>query len=172
MYSMTTKQGSLAEQKRNGVAGKFGAKTTTAPTGTLAAPETREFTHADQKAATNAFLVAAVELDVYDEDGVPGSDGAAGECSIHDFDPDTRAELEEDVSSFLESNAPLIREAMDKQPGYTLESVGNDFWLTRQGHGAGFWDRGLGEIGEKLSDQARVYGGKDLFLGDDGRIAG
>lgn len=30
--------------------------------------------------------------------------------------------------------------------------AGHDLWLTENGHGAGFWDRGLGELGEKLTE--------------------
>lgn len=50
--------------------------------------------------------------------------------------------------------------------------AGRDFWLTRNRHGAGFWDRGLGAIGERLSDAARIYGSVDLYVGDDGLIYG
>lgn len=40
----------------------------------------------------------------------------------------------------------------------TPEQIGHDFWLTRNGHGAGFWDRGHGELGDKLSDLAKTFG--------------
>src|SRR5690349_16530994 len=33
---------------------------------------------------------------------------------------------------------------------YSEEQAGHDFWFSRQGHGVGFWDRGLGEIGVGL----------------------
>ena len=52
------------------------------------------------------------------------------------------------------------------------EQLGHDFWLTRNGHGAGFWDRGLGDLGERLSEEAKVYGSYDLYLGDDNKIHG
>ncbi|AEK10196.1 hypothetical protein FDI14_gp119 [Mycobacterium phage SirDuracell] len=35
---------------------------------------------------------------------------------------------------------------------------GHDFYLTRESHGAGFWDRGLGEPGEYLTGIAKSYG--------------
>ena len=35
---------------------------------------------------------------------------------------------------------------------------GHDFALTRNHHGAGFWDRGYKEVGERLTDAADVYG--------------
>ncbi len=36
--------------------------------------------------------------------------------------------------------------------------------------GAGFWDRGLGAVGARLSDAARAYGEVNLEVGDDGKI--
>lgn len=48
---------------------------------------------------------------------------------------------------FYKASKGLIEKA-----GLTEEQAGHDLWLTRNGHGAGFWDRGLGDIGEKLND--------------------
>lgn len=44
--------------------------------------------------------------------------------------------------------------------GSAEAAFGHDFWLTRQGHGAGFWDRKeLGKIlGNALAEQARIFG--------------
>ena len=36
--------------------------------------------------------------------------------------------------------------------------AGHDFALTRNGHGTGFWDRGLGEMGDMLSNECKPYG--------------
>jgi hypothetical protein len=47
------------------------------------------------------------------------------------------------------------------------EQAGHDFWLTRCGHGAGFWDRGLGELGDRLTAMAQPYGEIYLYVGDD-----
>lgn len=35
--------------------------------------------------------------------------------------------------------------------------AGNDFWYTRQGHGVGFWDRGLGPIGDELEAASKAF---------------
>lgn len=48
--------------------------------------------------------------------------------------------------------------------------LGRDLWLTRNGHGAGFWDRGLGDLGGALSEAAERQGSADLYIGDDGLI--
>lgn len=50
------------------------------------------------------------------------------------------------------------------------ELAGHDFWLTRNGHGAGFWDRGLGDVGVTLSAACRPYGESNLYIGDDGKL--
>ena len=52
---------------------------------------------------------------------------------------------------------------------YTWEHAGHDFWLTSQGHGAGFWDRGLGEVGDILTDSADGYSDMvGLYLDEEG----
>jgi hypothetical protein len=44
---------------------------------------------------------------------------------------------------------------------------GHDFWLTRNRHGAGFWDRGYEllnkDIARRLTDNAHAYGSADVF---------
>ena len=37
--------------------------------------------------------------------------------------------------------APYLIELALSLPGYELEQLGHDLWLTRCGHGSGFWDR-------------------------------
>jgi hypothetical protein len=54
---------------------------------------------------------------------------------------------------------------------YCEARAGHDFWLTRNGHGTGFWDRGLGEAGDKLSEIAHAFGQSYLYFTDSGKIA-
>lgn len=83
-------------------------------------------------------------------------------------------EIIDDCKDFQKSNAELLEQYCEQKQhaaGYdAMECAGHDFWLTRNGHGTGFWDRGLGELGKKLSEAAKVYGGVDLYVGDDGKI--
>lgn len=53
--------------------------------------------------------------------------------------------------------------------GLSAESAGHDFWLTSAGHGAGFWDRGLGEIGQRLTKASKPYTA-NLYVGDDRKL--
>jgi hypothetical protein len=81
-----------------------------------------------------------------------------------DVAEESRKQSLEEIDDFL---ADLENQGIDWQSEMTLEQFGHDFWLTRNGHGAGFWDRGLGELGDKLSDMAKVYGSADPYIGDD-----
>ena len=50
---------------------------------------------------------------------------------------------------------------------------GHDFWLTRAGHGAGFWDGDWEKkVGEILTTAAKSFGELELEVGDNGRIHG
>ena len=80
-----------------------------------------------------------------------------------DISPATLAEMRADVDAFATDNA-------DDLANLDAEQAGHDFWLTRNGHGAGFWDRGLGAVGDRLTAAAHVYGSVDLYVGDDGLI--
>lgn len=62
----------------------------------------------------------------------------------------------EDFSRLVEESCP---EAFDK---VDEEQMAHDFHLTRNHHGAGFWDRGLGELGDRLTDLAQSFGPLEL----------
>lgn len=49
----------------------------------------------------------------------------------------------------------------------TSEDIGHNFALSRNRHGAGFFDRGLGSLGDKLQKLADSFGTCELFLQDD-----
>lgn len=49
-------------------------------------------------------------------------------------------------------------------------SAGHDFFLTRNGHGAGFWDGDWGDDGDTLTAAAKSFGESEPYVGDDGEI--
>lgn len=53
------------------------------------------------------------------------------------------------------------REGFDHSQGYPESYAGHDLWLTRSGHGCGYWDRGLGELGDRLTEAAKAMGSAD-----------
>jgi hypothetical protein len=54
--------------------------------------------------------------------------------------------------------------------GSAAACAGHDFWLTRAGAGVGFWDRGMGLLGEKLTAAATAFRSIEFYVGDDGKI--
>lgn len=59
----------------------------------------------------------------------------------------------------------------------SARDLGYNFFLNRNGHGAGFWDRDYSGIdgcdddtGEKLSDACKPWGTHDVYTGDDGKV--
>lgn len=64
-----------------------------------------------------------------------------------------------ECAAFQLAAAPLLARAYQRD-GYSAAQAGHDFWLTRNGHGAGFWDRKPldGELGEALTRLAKDAG--------------
>jgi hypothetical protein len=54
------------------------------------------------------------------------------------------------------------------RPAYDYDETGagRDFWFTRCGHGVGFWDRGLGDLGDKLTEIAKKFHERNASFGD------
>ena len=62
--------------------------------------------------------------------------------------------LTEAVTSFIADN-------WEDVSGLDAGQTGHDFILTANGHGAGFWDRGLGARGDRLTENCKPYGSLD-----------
>lgn len=60
--------------------------------------------------------------------------------------------IADDVTAFVTDNWQTLSEA-DVAP----EQAGHDLILTANRHGAGFWDRGLGDAGDTLTQATRGY---------------
>jgi len=94
--------------------------------------------------------------------------------SISDIDESSINSAREDIKKFLSDlkNAGLLDNLMSEM---NPSGVGHDFWLTRNGHGAGFWDRDLGEVngkdlGDAVTEVCKTFGEKWPYVGDDKKI--
>jgi len=67
------------------------------------------------------------------------------ENTIEDFDQDSKEVAAAIIHKFLKEAADLLTD------DWTDEQIGHDLWLTRGGHGAGFWDSDLPN-GKELTD--------------------
>jgi hypothetical protein len=103
----------------------------------------------DQMEVAEKGMLAAALWTMSDGGGNPIAD----DLTIDAFDPQTRAELRGDLHAFVMANVDDIAES-----GLSSEQIGHDFWMTRQHHGVGFWDRGLGSVGSRLTEACHPFG--------------
>ena len=87
-----------------------------------------------------------------------------------DLSEESKHEMRVDCEDFIKSNSEDIALFLALSLDHTPRQVGVDFWLTRNGHGAGFWDRGAGDVGRRLSEASKAYGSSDVYVGDSGMI--
>ena len=80
-----------------------------------------------------------------------------------DIAPEALGKMTADCSAFIDANKADL-ENLD------ASQCGHDFWLTRNGHGCGFWDRGLEELGERLTKACKRFKECNLYVGDDKKI--
>lgn len=106
---------------------------------------------------TKAVFEAMIFTDFGTDQEIPGGAKIANE---------TRLNLEADCRSFYRRYGCYV----DIADG-TDEQAGHDFWLTRNGHGAGFWDGDWPEpYADMLTEGSHSYGEFQLYLGDDGLV--
>lgn len=111
----------------------------------------------------DSFLEGYVECALWsstDDAGFPLDDN----YGVEDIDPATLTQMEVDCRDFQQAQAALLDEAQTIRMMYDNANAGHDFWLSRNGHGAGFFDRGLGDVGDKLQAAARIYGSVNLSV--------
>jgi len=82
-----------------------------------------------------------------------------------DFEPcpDSMGRARADIEQFLDDEVQDICERRNIDDG----QIGHDFSLTRNHHGAGFWDRGHGYDGQRLTDIAHTFGETSWFVEGD-----
>lgn len=106
------------------------------------------------------------------------ADGADVE-SLEDFafSDSAHASAIADCAAFFSGNhADLIEAAAAYEEKGTngetgMSYAGHDFWLTRVGHGAGFWDGDLPQdLGDRLTEASKAAGEVWPYIGDDGLI--
>ena len=112
----------------------------------------------------STFQMAYIEAALWsstDDDGNPLDSG----FSVEDIDSETLQTMLDDCEAFQAENE-------DTLDGYDEAQAGHDFWLTRNHHGAGFWECGHCDEaqGEALTNASEALGDFELYIGDDGKI--
>ena len=116
---------------------------------------------------TRAYLEAALWTETDDDDNP-----LDGTYTLGDFAPGVREAAEAAVKQFL-GDPRTLTVTGHPEFDFPAESLGHDLWLTRNGHGAGFWDRE--ELkphgwGDTLTKVASDMGEKYIYVGDDGKL--
>ena len=118
------------------------------------------------------FTLAYIEAALWsstDDEGNP----LDANYTADDLAPETVDTIIADCRKFQADNAEDIASGCTRGTGEysTDEQAGHDFWLTRNGHGAGFWDGDWTEPhATRLTGAAQAFGSVDLYVGDDGQI--
>jgi hypothetical protein len=116
----------------------------------------------------DTFLASYIETALWsstDDDGTPLDSAKYADAELAD---ETLAKMTADCIAF-EKRAEILFDAAK----YTerRERVAHDFWLTRNHHGAGFWDGDYPEpLATQLTDLAQSFKECDLYVGDDGKF--
>lgn len=120
------------------------------------------------------FFDAYVEAALWSStDTPPGEEGEP--ISLDEWDgtiaDECMQKMRQDCDKFLDQNWVTIYRAEPKSGYGGVIQAGHDFWLTRNGHGAGFWDGDWpDEVGEQLTEASQAFDEVDLYIGDDGQI--
>ncbi len=124
---------------------------------------------------TRAYIAAALwsTLDTSgDDDG--GNDGHLdANHNADDFDGDSRERIDLECYDFCRANAADIRtyDGTDHDGDGCFGMAGHDFWLTRAGHGCGFWD-GDWQHGpdHRLTAASEAAGNREIYADDAGNL--
>lgn len=103
-----------------------------------------------------------------DESDERGGEPLDRNYSTSDISCETLRKMVADAKQFQRKNKKFLDES-----GLSDSKAGNDFWLSRNGAGAGFFDH-YPEVPHQddLQEASRKAGSFDLYVGDDGEIYG
>lgn len=151
-----------------------------------------KWTDEELDAVLNAYLSTALwSSTTENEDGETGTFDTHG-YGVDDLSDEFVTQAREDVNAFYRTERTALT------PYMSPDEAGHLFWLTRNRHGAGFWDKTYhgAAVGheyynrmgitrdearyrvrfnramERLTACSHAYGSVDLYVGDDGKVYG
>jgi hypothetical protein len=111
----------------------------------------------------NTALWSALYRAEADEDAEYDGDPLDAHFNLHHFTPNAVARARFDIARFRSSLSPEALAEYDSRSGNDRsDDAEHNLWLTRNGHGAGFWDGGW-EHGEELTAKAKRLGEQDVM---------
>jgi len=122
---------------------------------------------AQRFAKLDEFTQGYIEALFFTDTGT-GDDGELEHATVDDLAPSAWHKIKLICAAFQEANQTLL-DAAYACDDYNERRAGNDLWYTENGHGVGYWDRDLGDIGDKLTDAAERHE-RGFYRGDDGLL--
>ncbi|RUP37982.1 MAG: hypothetical protein EKK63_13835 [Acinetobacter sp.] len=95
------------------------------------------------------------------------------DAGLPEISTELMEKIEKDCAEFQAKAGELISdEFCHYKECPTIDYAGHDFWLTRNHHGCGFWEKHdwAEPASTKLTELAHSFGQMDVYLGDDGKI--
>jgi len=119
--------------------------------------------------------ITAMLWSSHDESNESGGRPMDANYSEDDLTDDARERCEVECKAFLYRVGYMIDDEQftgNRPDGGTLAAyAGHDFWLTRNGHGAGFWDGDWAETADKiLTGAAKAFGELNPYVTEGGQI--
>lgn len=105
-----------------------------------------------------------------------GGDNLDANYSYDDVSPKSISRAKKDLGDFIKKvkQAGLLELYLED---FDYSQLAHDFWLTRNGHGAGFWDRSYSndapdgnDLGKAITQIAKQFQEIDGYVGDDGMV--
>lgn len=115
-----------------------------------------------------AYITAALWSST-DDDGEP----LDSNFSTEDIAPASIGRIVTECRAFYDAHCETFGECHRTNGEWTdSEQAGHDFWLTRVGHGCGFWERSdwPAAIGDRLTAASERAGERNIIAGDDGQL--
>lgn len=130
--------------------------------------KTQDKTYTLKPAVLGDFVLGYIEAALWASHATDDTTGQEYESlekfDVEDIDQSTIHRMQDDCIRFQAENHHLLI-------GLDEAQCGRDFFLTRCGHGVGFWDRGLGEVGERLTKACESWGSFYFWL-ENGKVFG
>lgn len=118
----------------------------------------------------HTFVAGYKQAIIFAETATNGDGEDVQNLAGYDFSESALGIIYQDCRLFWGHNSDKVGLAVAGSEDYDYERAGNDFWFTRQHHGVGFWDRGLGLVGDELTEAAESFAEKNIFINDAGLL--
>lgn len=134
--------------------------------------------HSSARRNYDAFVRGYIDAALFsstDESDDGGGESMDANYSRSDIASSSLKSIKRECARFIKKHKADLEEFVAASPRGSHEDggwalAGHCFWLNRNGHGTGFWDRDAGDVGDRLSAASEKAGESDMYVGDNGEV--